>query len=155
MAKRANGRKLRNFLINPRYQAKYIFWISLTGLTLVIGNASVFYYYISQNYKILVDMSPMEDDVKVQLHRELARIVLLLGSFSLVFVFVVSVIGLLYSHRTAGPLYHFKRVFKAIREGKLDARVHLRPKDDFREVADEFNLMVDSLVSRITPRKGP
>ena len=138
-------RKLQNLLINPGYQVKYMFWTTSTGLALILVNSVVFYLFVRENYKVLVDLSPMEDEVKAQLYSELHHIVFLLGGFSVLFLAVVSIGGLVLSHRTAGPMYHFKRIFREIREGKHEARIRLRPKDDFRDVAAECNEMIDYL----------
>jgi len=140
-----NRRQLKNFLINPRYQFKYVFWVSLTGMLLILLNASVFYYFIRENYKILVDMSPMEDEVKAQLYRELYQILFALGGFAALFILIAATFGIALSHRTAGPMFHFKRVFSEIQKGNLTARVRLRPKDDFQDVAAECNRMIDYL----------
>ena len=142
---RDHQRKLKNLLINPKYQVKYVFWITLTGLSLVALNAALVYHYVSENYAILVDLSPMTDEAKAQLYRELREIVLKLSLISVGFLGIVTVFGVIFSHRTAGPLYHFKRVFQAISRGDTKARIHLRPKDDFRDVADSFNEMMDKL----------
>ncbi|MGK5088941.1 methyl-accepting chemotaxis protein [Bdellovibrionota bacterium FG-2] len=144
----SSQRKLRNLLINPRYQVKYIFWTTFTGLFLIFINSMVFYVFIRENYKILVDMSPMEDEAKALLYRELHQIVFLLGGFSTVFLVAVSLFGLVLSHRTAGPMYHFKRVFREIRAGKHDLRIRLRPKDDFADVARDCNEMIDYLMRK-------
>ena len=141
-------RKLKNLLINPKYQIKYIFWISLTGLGLVALNAGLVYHYVSENYAILVDLSPMTDEAKAQLYRELREIIIKLSLISIGFLSVVSFFGLIFSHRTAGPMYHFKRIFNAIKSGDTKARVHLRPKDDFQDVAQGFNEMMDSLTGK-------
>ncbi len=142
------NRSWKNILVNPAYQLKYIFWVSISGVCLVILNTSIFYFYIRENYSILVDLSPMTDDAKAQLYRELYVIVLKLGLVSVVFLFVACYLGLVFSHRTAGPMYHFKRIFLAIKEGKEDARIHLRPKDDFQDVAQSFNEMMDVVIGR-------
>jgi methyl-accepting chemotaxis protein len=146
-------RKLGNLLINKSFQFKYIFWITLTGLVVIAIYTAVFYLYVSENYWIFVDLSLMEDDAKALLYRELRVILFSLGGFSLLFLAVVSFIGLVISHRVAGPLYHFKRVFKALNAGNLTERVRLRPKDDFRDVADECNAMLDR-ITRIPPPKA-
>jgi methyl-accepting chemotaxis protein len=141
-------RSFKNILINPAYQFKYIFWISMTGVILVALNASVFYYYIRENYALLVDLSPMTDEAKAQLYSELNSIILKLSAASFVFLSVVSYFGIVMSHRTAGPMFHFKRVFGQIKDGKTDARIRLRPKDDFQDVATSFNEMMDTLSKR-------
>src|SRR5262249_37280276 len=68
-------RKLKNLLINPKYQLKYTFWLTFTGVFLIALNATLFYHYISENYAILVDLSPMNDEAKKQLYTELREII--------------------------------------------------------------------------------
>lgn len=143
--KKPYQRSLRNYLINPRYQLKYIFWITMTGLALILIYSTLMYRYIHENYALLIELSPMTDDVKAQLYRELREIVIKVSGISFLFLTVCSFFGLLLSHRTAGPMFHFKRVFGEIQAGQLDRRIRLRPKDDFRDVAEAFNKMMDSL----------
>jgi methyl-accepting chemotaxis protein len=140
-----NRRKLKNYLINPEYQLKYVFWLGATGLLLTAINSSVFYLYIRENYSTLVELSPMTDAAKSQLYAELNQIVISLIVVSAVFMGVVAFLGLVISHKTAGPLYHFKRVFKEIHKGNHKARINLRPTDDFRDVAQAFNEMMDAI----------
>jgi len=142
---RKSQRKFKNFIINPQYQMKYIFWLTFTGLFLVVLNASVFYHYISENYAILVELSPMTDEAKNQLYAELRDLIWVLGSVSLFFLVATSILGVIYSHRSAGPLYHFKRIFTEITQGKTESRVRLRPNDDFQDVAQAFNSMMDQI----------
>ncbi len=154
-----NGRKqrsLKNLWINPQYQTRYIFWISLSGLLLVICNSTIFYFFTSENYALLVDLSPMTDEAKMQLYKELKQIITLLITGNLAFLVLISIVGLIFSHRAAGPLYHFKRVFRDIKNGNLAARIRLRPHDDFKEVAAEFNEMIEILDEKLgRPRNPP
>jgi methyl-accepting chemotaxis protein len=138
-------RSLKNILINPAYQLKYVFWISIAGIVLISCNALVFYSYIKENYNILVDLSPMDEAAKAQLYHELNVILYKLGGVSLAFMLLAALLGIKVSHSTAGPLYHFKRVFNEIKNGKTNARVRLRPGDDFKDVAQAFNEMMDSV----------
>ena len=138
-------RSLKNFLINPLYQLKYIFWISAAGLALILGNALVFYYYIRENYELLIELSPMDDSTKAQLYRELYEIIIKLSLVGCGFVIVSMLIGVVISHRTAGPMYHFKRVFNELKNGKTSSRIRLRPNDDFQDVAQAFNEMMDTV----------
>lgn len=141
----AKNRSLKNILINPPYQIKYVMWVSTAGLTLIAANAVIFYYYINQNYSLLVDLSPMDDASKAQLYTELNVILIKLGLVGLAFVIITAIVGIRMSHRTAGPMFHFKRVFGEIKSGKTDARIRLRPGDDFKDVAESFNSMMDTI----------
>jgi methyl-accepting chemotaxis protein len=141
----AKNRSLKNLLINPAYQIKYVFWVSTAGLTLITANAVIFYSYIKENYSLLVDLSPMDEASKAQLYSELNEILVKLGIVGIIFVLITAIIGLKMSHRTAGPMYHFKRIFGEIKDGKMSARVRLRPNDDFKDVANAFNEMMDKV----------
>jgi HAMP domain-containing protein len=144
----ANRRRFKNYLINPGYQLKYIFWLAMTGFVLFVFYALNLYFHIKENYSILVELSPMTAEAKHQLYHELDTLIVKLGIGSIFFLIGVAFIGMVMSHRTAGPLYHFKRVFDEIRGGKMEARIHLRPKDDFLDVAESFNEMMDALARK-------
>src|SRR5689334_21710860 len=101
-------RSMKNILINPSFQLRYMFWLSGTALILIFIYGALTYYYIGENYSLLIDLAPMTDEAKAQLYKELREIILKISAISLCFIAVVSWIGLLFSHRTAGPLYHFE-----------------------------------------------
>jgi signal peptidase II len=141
-------RHLRNYIINPRYQLRYIFWLTSSGLFLVILNAWIAYTYIKENYLTLVDLSPMTDEAKKQLYSELRQLALAITSSSALFLVVIAALGVILSHRTAGPLYAFKKAFEDIANGNSGRRLQLRPGDEFKDVAESFNKMMD----RIKPK---
>ncbi len=145
MSSKNYQRQLKNLIINPKFQLRYTLWVTGTGLTLITVNAIVIYHYISENYLTLVDLSPMTDEAKAQLYSELHHFIYILGGISIAFIILVAFFGLIFSHRTAGPLFHMKRVFEEIRKGNKNQRIRLRPKDEFRDVADSFNKMMDTL----------
>src|SRR3989338_7114157 len=68
-------RSMKNILINPAYQIRYSFWLTLTGLVLVVMNAVVFYLFTSENYQILVGLAPMTQKSKYQLYKDLHKII--------------------------------------------------------------------------------
>jgi nitrogen fixation/metabolism regulation signal transduction histidine kinase len=111
----------------------------------MLGYGFVFYKHIKENYDTLVKLSPVTDEVKSELYRELNQIVLYLSGFSLLFLLSVALIGLVYSHRVAGPLFKIKVVCKDICDGNLSARIALRPNDEFRDVAEQLNQLIDIL----------
>lgn len=138
-------RKITNLLLYPKFQLKYIFLLFMSSLVLVSGISVVFYRYISENYSLLVELSPMTDVVKTQLAAELNFILYLISFGSLIFLGLVSVLGLVLSHRVAGPIFNISRVLSEIREGNRQARITLRPKDEFQQLANEVNKTLDFL----------
>jgi signal transduction histidine kinase len=146
--KKKNMRKFKNYLIHPSYQLRYAAWLAISAIALTVVNCLVFYFYIRENYNLLIEMMPLMPEVKQQLYSELWQIITILVGTSFVFICLISLLGLILSHRTAGALYHFRRVFTRVRDGHLETRVHLREKDDFQEVAQAFNEMMDKVVKK-------
>jgi methyl-accepting chemotaxis protein len=126
----------------------------LGGLVVAAANAIVFYVFTHENYSILVDLAPMSDEVKRQLYSELRSVVLYLGLFSVLFVGAVAILALVLSHRAAGPIYRFKKIFDDINSGNLKARVKLRPDDDFQDVAESFNRVMDGVLGQGKKESG-
>lgn len=138
-------RSFKNILIHRPSQLRTVSLIVVAGIVLSVLNTGVFYSYTKENYELLVDLSPMTDAARAQLYAELKHIVMMLSAFSLGFTAALAVVGLYLSHRTAGPLFHFKRVFDEINSGNAKARIKLRPRDDFQDVAESFNRMMDGV----------
>ena len=141
-------RKLQNYWINPEFQKKYVFWIFLVGVVLAVSNSGVFYFFTRENYALLVDLSPMTDDVKLQLYSELKQIIAFLFIGNTVFLGLVTLLGVVFSHRAAGPMFNLVRTCQKIRDGQSAVRVNFRPGDDFPEVAVAVNEMLESIAKR-------
>lgn len=62
---------------------------------------------------------------------------------------LLTVHSLFVSHRICGPLYRFRAVFKALAEGDLDIRAHIRKHDYLQAEARAINDMIGSLQTRI------
>jgi methyl-accepting chemotaxis protein len=130
-----NQRRFKNFIINRGYQLKQVFWIATVMLGLSVSFVSVVMIWIKAIFHELAIPSVVDLE---GLFWNLIVVVILFVIMSVVFAIVLS-------HRTAGPMFHFKKVFERVRSGERTARINLRPGDDFREVADEFNAMMDTL----------
>ncbi len=60
----------------------------------------------------------------------------------------LTVHSVLVSHRIAGPLYQFRRLFGELRDGRVAVRATLRKRDYLRKEAMAFNEMVASIEAR-------
>jgi len=69
-------------------------------------------------------------------------------SFGLAFGFI-----LYYTHRIAGPVYRFRRLFDELAEGKVGAQVHLRKGDCFENLAQSASHASATLASSIDELK--
>jgi nitrogen fixation/metabolism regulation signal transduction histidine kinase len=52
-------------------------------------------------------------------------------------------LGLMLSHRVAGPLYRLQKHILDVAEGRTDDNVKFRQKDYFQEVASAYNLQME------------
>lgn len=60
-------------------------------------------------------------------------------------ILVMSTLSIFITHKIAGPVYRFKKVLAEISGGNLDISIKLREKDDLKDLADEFNLVINEL----------
>jgi len=146
-----NQRSVKNFLINPAYQLRYVAMLVGCSLILTLVNAAIFYGYSRQNYMLVVDLNPLDSELKARLAYDFRTVIFELGISAVIFAAWMSVLGVILSHRTAGAMFNLKRVFKKIKDGDLDSRAQFRPTDDFHDVAHSLNEMLDSL----SPKKPP
>ena len=70
-----------------------------------------------------------------------------------IYVLLVIVISAIVSHKMAGPVFRFEETCKAIAKGDFSQRVHLRKGDNFMELQDEFNKMMDRVEAEINKNK--
>ena len=70
-----------------------------------------------------------------------------------IYLLFVVVISAFLSHKMAGPVYRFEQVCKAVSKGDFSQRVHLRQGDQFTELQDDFNAMMDRVEAEINKNK--
>jgi methyl-accepting chemotaxis protein len=69
---------------------------------------------------------------------------------ALLSVVVVALHSILTSHRIAGPLYRFRRIFQDLTEGSIPQAVRLRRRDLLQSEVQSINEMLDGLRARIS-----
>ncbi|MFL5815708.1 MAG: HAMP domain-containing protein [Bdellovibrionia bacterium] len=141
-------RQIRSYLISPRYQLKCVALTAGTGILMVIATVAIFVVFIREHFLIWINMVPMSSELELRLYSELRQVVLTMVFFSILWIAMLCLFSIILSHRTAGPLYRFRRIFDEIRSGNHNRRIRLRPGDDFHEVAHSFNEMMESLLEK-------
>jgi nitrogen fixation/metabolism regulation signal transduction histidine kinase len=94
----------------------------------------------------------------------------LLGDWAVTFssfgaALILAILGVLFvldalrmAHRIVGPLYRFRKVAEAVKEGEAVALIRLRDGDYLQEMKDELNAMLEALEARgavVLTRPGP
>lgn len=70
-----------------------------------------------------------------------------------IYVLFVVLISAIVSHKMAGPIYRFEQTCKAVANGDFSQRVRLRKGDQFVELQDDFNKMMDRVEEEIRKTK--
>ena len=143
-----NQRKFKNYLIDPKFQLKFIAILVVTNILIaliILGSMYLFFINSSSLYGVL---QYMHSDTSINFRKELNQYLILLSGLGGLFIILIGFIALILSHRAAGPIYRFKKIYDHITDGKTEERVHLRPKDDFQEAAHSFNKMMDKITNK-------
>ncbi len=131
----------RTVWINPSFQLKYCFILSLIGLSFAIVSGVFSYSYLQITIDDLVFGSPeaMEDRFLIPFFQTYLIMtgVFLLGLF---------VLGRILSHRIAGPLFAFEKYLEDLLDGK-ERNLKLRSGDEFKhleEVAEKLKVRLQA-----------
>jgi methyl-accepting chemotaxis protein len=132
--------KRQTWIINPKFQYKVI----LCGLS--IGSIALILTFIankmffSRCYDVLLRSGIGGGDLLWQFMGQQERIMggLFLGVLLIVMV-ISGLLGLIISHRIAGPMYKLHQSFQAVADGKRSHHLTFREEDFFHEIADIHN----------------
>ncbi len=141
-----NTRKTKNYLPDPQYQFRFLRFLILGSAIQVAAMSVLLFHFLKQNYTYLVQYTALDAKIQKVLEQEFIFLVYAIAFVFAMHVILVSVLGVLFSHKVAGAVYALKRTIKEILEGK-DSELHLRRGDEFQELVDNFNEMVRQLKS--------
>jgi methyl-accepting chemotaxis protein len=141
---KTNQRLFKNFFPEPKFQGRFILVLLISCLLPLSILGGIWYHFLDENYKLLIQYGALDPEVEALLRAEFQKIVVIARVLSIGFILLVLLIGTLFSHRIAGPVYALKRTLKDVLSGK-ETRLQLRKFDEFREVEEGFNQLIDRL----------
>ena len=131
----------KTIFIKKDLQVKFILFILL----------SVLFGMVLFGYQFLNFLQDIFRDHPVLLQRayeEGPRLLYPLIIKSTIFFALLAMVSALLSHRISGPIYHFEKVCREIKNGDKKARIKLRKGDAFSDLAEEFNSMLDAVTEK-------
>jgi len=140
-----NKRHAKSIFSVKGFQGRVVVAIAAAGLSCVGVNAYLCYAYVVSSYDFIFQHSTLPAEVIDGRYAELLEVWAVLSAVNVAIVLVVAVWAMYVTHRAAGPIYHLRKTIEKIRAGKLDERLHLRHKDDFHDLARDFNELLDEL----------
>jgi HAMP domain-containing protein len=136
-------RSKRTTLIDTGFQGRVVFVIVLVGILCIASTAYLCYAYVVDSYDFILTHSTLPKEIISDRYRDLNSLWLWLGLVNLLIILVIATWSLAITHRAAGSVYRMKRVIEEIRSGNAGARIKLRKKDEFQDLAKSINAMLD------------
>ena len=146
-------RKLRNYLLDRRFQLKYTSMLVLVTVTVAGGLGYVAYGFSRGQTEALTAQIAAQPDLDAETAEDLERLArqedrkvrnaIVIGV--LLLTLALGVMGILVTHRVVGPAYRMRRLFEKIGEGKLEITTGIRKGDELQELFRSFADMVESL----------
>lgn len=148
-------RKIRNYLLNPRYQLRY------TGIMLVIaglllgGLGTAWYHELRQKSTIIgMQMHPgFSDDRTMELDRRMLdddrlRLARLAGT-GLVFLFALGAFSMTFTHKVAGPIQYISQSLRELGDGRFRRLRSLRDGDRLKDFFDLYRSTHEKLREQV------
>lgn len=128
----------KTIFVKKDLQVRFILFILL----------SVLFGMVLFGYQFLTFLQDIFKDHPILLQRvyeEGPKLIYPLIIKSTIFFALLAMISALLSHRIAGPVYHFEKICREIKQGDKQARIKLRQGDALEDLAEEFNSMLDTI----------
>ena len=144
--KAKNIAKRSIFVVNRPFQIKYSLLFTVVGVLIAILFCAHIFYFLNEYLQVVIpdyaDRPQIYDFIMGEKRKILIYLIVLtclLGSF-------LFFLGIVFTHKIAGPMMVIKRRMADVERGDFGAQVRLRKGDEFRDMADSFNNMLKSLV---------
>jgi methyl-accepting chemotaxis protein len=132
----------KNFLINKKFQFKYIALITGTLLLMVL----LIEFDIYSTMKTILPKVLFTEEIR----KDITAFNILLTIKSFVFIAIVAFMSIYFSHRITGPIYRLEKdLLLLISEGDLTKQFRLREKDELKEIAAALNAMITNFRTRL------
>jgi methyl-accepting chemotaxis protein len=129
----------KQIFIDPSFQLRIALWGGLLAVVEIMLTAVVMMVVILTSVWIPAGFH-------VDMFTKLA---LTVGACVLAFTLINILVGVVISHRIAGPVYRLKQSMRRMAEGDVSFLIHLREQDELQDLKDEFNDMISSVRDRI------
>jgi hypothetical protein len=149
MANDRTSRKLRNFLLDKRFQLKYT--LAVVVISTVIATAlgiSLYQAHRESSRVSSLDDPELDSALSEELRKEDQRVLLYLVVFLGGLVLALTSVGIVATHKIAGPAYSIQHTLGQVADGNLAGVRPLRKGDELQSIGDELSRMIDQLVAQ-------
>ena len=134
----------RRYWVDPQLQAGFIARLFIVALLATVLAWTVFYWVWAPTLQS-IDWGPTNQLPDQILRRATLRVLATTVVLVPAFFVLASVVGLVYSHRVAGPAHRLNRVLTALAEGEFIETGDLRRKDCLQDLSASVNVILTHL----------
>ena len=136
----------RSYLVNPAFQLRLIGWMTGLALAPICTFFAAHHYFFWKLRKLGEDIQLEPNHIYFRfLEGQSEQMFLIFLLCSVIAILMVFVLGLLLSHKVAGPIHRMKGHLKSISEGQDVGELSFRKGDYFLEVPPIVNDCVRTL----------
>lgn len=140
----------KQYLIDQGFQLKWVGKIFLLMLLVSVVVGWTIYYAVwdatTNQLKALVAQAVLSQSQVLPISSTIkSSIALGLLFRGLGGLFILAVLSIFLTHRIVGPIFKIKKTIRLISGGQVSERVFLRKHDEFKELAEELNALLDHL----------
>lgn len=141
--------KRRRYWIQPRLQGRFMGW--LAGVSAVAATTASWVVLLAVWAPLSEQLSwaGAGGDANSLFWDASARVLVTTGLLVAIFALMALLVGLITSHRVAGPLHRIALIAARVSHGQYRERVRLRQEDYIHDFADTFNQMLDQVEVRV------
>ena len=146
-------RRMRNYLIDRRFQLKYTGMVLLVTVTVAGGLGYLAYGFSQGQTEALTAQIMAQPDLAADTASDLEefaqqedrKIRNAIFAGVLLLTLALGLMGIIVTHRVVGPAYRMRRLFEHVGEGKFEVTTGIRKGDELQELFHSFADMVESL----------
>ncbi len=144
-----SGRRLlRNFIIRPGVQIRYLVYILSVGLVFMLVMFSFMLMTLTRMFSQAAQIANIEYDIQLAIQNAIISAWIVFALSCIAFAGLSAVIGILLTHRVFGPIVPIRRHLAALKKGNYKQVTQLRQHDELKEVADDLNQVSELLEKR-------
>jgi methyl-accepting chemotaxis protein len=157
----------KNYLVDKGFQYRFVasFLVLIIISLFVFTAGMVSYYWIRYmaGENVFAEFIYIQKQVRVkteegqavgtrsEMQPPINRLELILPPIlinNLVIMVIITVIGLFYSHRIAGPVFRIEQDLSRVLDGETGVRIRLRKKDALKSLANKINQLIEKSESQ-------
>ncbi|OGQ17474.1 MAG: hypothetical protein A3B70_06520 [Deltaproteobacteria bacterium RIFCSPHIGHO2_02_FULL_40_11] len=142
--------KRTKYVIATQFQLRFAFLLTGVGVivTAIVGYILHRVLVKTQGLLISTNIATSPDAIDFLRAQESLYTYALMGTFLGVTVTLL-VLGIVISHRLAGPVFAIGRKMSDLAQGNFNATLQLRKSDEFQDLKDKFNTLVKALQNQV------